>query len=98
MSQKNTRSESTPPGEAATALAQPVHLRVQASALCAGLIEDLKHAIESFPGPAEVLLELDTSAGTKRLRLGDAFRVQHTPTLRAELDNALAPLREAATA
>jgi DNA polymerase III subunit alpha len=84
--------------EAATALAQPVRLRVQASALCAGLIEDLKHAIESFPGPAEVLLELDTSAGTKRLRLGDAYRVQHTPTLRAELDNALAPLREAATA
>jgi DNA polymerase-3 subunit alpha len=84
--------------EAATALAQPVRLRVQASALCAGLIEDLKHAIESFPGPAEVLLELDTSVGTKRLRLGDAYRVQHTPTLRAELDNALAPLREAATA
>jgi hypothetical protein len=45
-----------------------------------------------------VVLELDTSAGTKRLRLGDAYRVQHTPTLRAELDNALAPLREAATA
>jgi DNA polymerase-3 subunit alpha len=84
--------------EAATALAQPVRLRVQASALCAALIEDLKHAIESFPGPAEVVLELDTSAGTKRLRLGDAYRVQHTPTLRAELDNALAPLREAATA
>jgi DNA polymerase III subunit alpha len=85
-------------GEAATALAQPVRVRVQASALCAALIEDLKHAIESFPGPAEVLLELDTSAGTRRLRLGDAYRVQHTPTLRAELDSALAPLREAATA
>ncbi|MEA2207613.1 MAG: polymerase subunit alpha, partial [Solirubrobacteraceae bacterium] len=84
--------------ETATALAQPLRLRVQASALCAALIDDLKHAIESFPGPAEVLLELDTSAGTKRLRLGDAYRVQHTPTLRAELENALAPLREAATA
>ncbi len=84
--------------EAATALAQPLRLRVHASALCAGLIEELKHAIESFPGPAEVVLELDTSAGTRRLRLGDAYRVQHTPTLRAELDNVLAPLREAAIA
>ncbi len=86
--------------EAATALAQPLRLNVHASALCAGLIEDLKHAIESFPGPAEVLLEIDTSAGMRRLRLGEAFRVQHTPTLRAELDNVLAalPMPEAATA
>jgi DNA polymerase III subunit alpha len=84
--------------EAATALAQPLQLRVQASALCAGLIEDLKHAIENFPGPAEVLLDLDTSAGTRRLRLGDAYRVQHTPTLRAELENALAPSLEPAAA
>jgi DNA polymerase-3 subunit alpha len=84
--------------EAATALAQPLHLRVHASALCVELIEELKHAIESFPGPAEVVLELDTSAGKRRLRLGEAYRVQHTPTLRAELDNVLAPLREAATA
>ncbi|HEV2973563.1 MAG TPA: DNA polymerase III subunit alpha [Solirubrobacteraceae bacterium] len=84
--------------DAATALAQPLHLRVHASALCAGLIEELKHAIESFPGPAEIVLELDTGAGTRRLRLGEAYRVQHTPTLRAELDNVLAPLREAATA
>jgi DNA polymerase III subunit alpha len=91
---RSARSKS----EAATSLAQPLRLRVQASALCAALIDDLKHAIESFPGPAEVLLELDTSAGTKRLRLGDAYRVQHTPTLRAELENALSPLREAATA
>ncbi len=84
--------------DAATALAQPLCLQVHASSLCAGLIEDLKHAIESFPGPAEVLLELDTSVGRKRLRLGEAYRVQHTPTLRAELESALAPLREAATA
>jgi hypothetical protein len=63
-----------------------------------GLIEDLKHAIEDFPGAAEIVLDVDTSAGTRRVKLGDAFRVQHTPTLRAELEHALAPLPSAATA
>jgi len=85
-------------GKAVTALSETVHLRVHASALVAGLIEDLKHAIEDFPGSAEVVLDIDTSAGTRRLRLGEAFRVQHTPTLRAELEHALAPLQSAATA
>jgi DNA polymerase III subunit alpha len=82
----------------ATAIAEPVHLRVDLSALGASAIEDLKHAIEDFPGPAEVVLDVDTSAGVRRLKLGEAFRVQHTPTLRAELEHALAPLRAAATA
>jgi DNA polymerase-3 subunit alpha len=86
--------------KAAAAMAEPVHLRVRASALCAGLIEDLRHAIEDFPGSAEVVLDVDTSTGTRRVKLGEAFRVQHTPTLRAELEHALepAPLPSAATA
>jgi DNA polymerase-3 subunit alpha len=83
---------------AAAAMAEPVHLRVHASALGMGLIEDLKHAIEDFPGAAEIVLDVDTSAGTRRVKLGEAFRVQHTPTLRAELEHALAPLPSAATA
>jgi DNA polymerase-3 subunit alpha len=82
----------------ATAIAVAVHLRVDLSALGASAIEDLKHAIEDFPGPAEVVLDVDTSTGVRRLKLGEAFRVQHTPTLRAELEHALAPLRAAATA
>ncbi|MFI4991626.1 MAG: DNA polymerase III subunit alpha [Solirubrobacterales bacterium] len=82
----------------ATAIAEPVHLRVDLSMLGASAIEDLRHAIEDFPGPAEVVLDLDTSTGVRRLKLGEAFRVQHTPTLRAELEHALAPLRAAATA
>jgi DNA polymerase-3 subunit alpha len=82
----------------ATAIAEPVHLRVDLSVLGASAIEDLKHAIEDFPGPAEVVLDVDTSTGVRRLKLGEAFRVQHTPTLRAELEHALAPLRAAATA
>ena len=39
-----------------------------------------------------MLLDIDTSAGTRRLRLGEAYRVQHTPTLLAELEHALAPV------
>jgi len=82
----------------AAALSETVHLRLHANSLCASLIEDLKHAIEDFPGSAEVVLDVVTSAGTRRVKLGEGFRVQHTPTLRAELEHALAPLPSLATA
>jgi DNA polymerase III subunit alpha len=97
IEQAHAKSEaSSQRNRAAAALAEPVHLRVQASALGMGLIEDLKHAIEDFPGAAEIVLDVDTSAGTRRVRLGEAYRVQHTPTLRAELEHALAPIASAA--
>jgi DNA polymerase-3 subunit alpha len=76
----------------ATTLAQPVHLCVPVACLSSGAIDELRQAIEDFPGPAEVLLDIDTSNGTRRLRLGEAYRVQHTSTLRAELEHALAPV------
>jgi DNA polymerase-3 subunit alpha len=75
----------------ATMLAQPVRLRVHAAALTDSALDDLKQAIEDFPGPAEVLLDIDTSEGLRRLRLGEDYRVQHTPTLLAELEHALTP-------
>ncbi len=76
---------------AAQAAARPVHLRVAACDLTRA-IESLKQAIEDFPGEAEVVLDVHTAEGfSKRLRLGDAFRVAHTPTLRAELESILAP-------
>jgi DNA polymerase-3 subunit alpha len=81
----------------ATALAQPVHLRVAAADLSNDALEELRQAIEEYPGPAEVLVDIDTSDGTRRLRLGEEFRVKHTPTLRAELEHALAPIASAAT-
>jgi DNA polymerase III subunit alpha len=73
-------------------LAEPVHLRVDVAALADTAIDDLKQAIEDFPGSAEVVLDVDTSAGRHRLKFGEAYRVQHTPTLRAELEHALAPV------
>jgi hypothetical protein len=75
-----------------------VHLRVAAADLSPSALDDLKQAIEDFPGPAEVLVEIDTSAGPRRLRLGKEYRVGHTPTLRAELEHALAPAAAASAA
>jgi DNA polymerase-3 subunit alpha len=85
------RAQADAAARTATTLSQPVHLRVAAACLSGSAIEDLKHAIEDFPGPAEVLIDIDTPTGTRRLRLGEAYRVQHTSTLRAELEHALAP-------
>jgi DNA polymerase III subunit alpha len=70
----------------------PMRLRVDLSRLTAVAIEDLKHLLEDFPGPSEVLLELRSSAGASTLlRLGEAYRVRHTAALRAEAEQALAP-------
>ena len=80
----------------ASALAEPVTLRLPAAALTGDALEELKHTIEGFPGPAEVWIELETSAGTRRLRLGKEYRVRHTPAIRAELEQALLPFTAAA--
>jgi DNA polymerase III subunit alpha len=79
----------------ATAIAEPVHVRVDLRALADGVIDELKHTFGEFPGPAEVVLLIESGEGTRRLRLGDAYRVQNTPTLLAELESTLAPLRSA---
>jgi DNA polymerase-3 subunit alpha len=93
---ERARSRADAAAKTATALANPVRLRIDASCLPASAIEDCKQLIEENPGSAEVLLEIDTSTGTRRVRLGETYRVQHTPTLRAELENALAPVAQAA--
>jgi DNA polymerase III subunit alpha len=94
---ERARTQADAAARSATALAQPVHLRVAAADLSRSALDDLKQAIEDFPGPAEVVVDIDTSAGTRRVRLGDEYRVQHTATLRAELEHALAPEPSAAT-
>jgi DNA polymerase-3 subunit alpha len=94
---ERARAQAEAAARTATALAQPVHLRVAAADLSRSALDDLKQAIEDFPGPAEVVVDIDTGAGTRRVRLGEEYRVQHTPTLRAELEHALAPVPSAAT-
>jgi DNA polymerase-3 subunit alpha len=70
---------------------EPVRLQVDATRLPASAIEEIKDIIENHRGAAEVVLEMLTSAGTRILRLGEEYRVQHTPFVRAELEAALAP-------
>jgi DNA polymerase-3 subunit alpha len=89
---ERARTQAETAAKTATTLAQPVHMRVDAASLSASAIEDVKQLVEDYPGPAEVVLDIDTPAGVRRLRLGEAYRVKHTPTLRAELEHALAPV------
>ena len=70
--------------------ASRVHLRVVAHATSrASAIEELKQVIEDFPGRPRCVLEIDDQRRRRRLRLGEGYRVQHTPALRAELEHAL---------
>ena len=75
---------------------EPIHLRVDATRLPASFIEDLKHLIESHPGPVELVLEMATRTGARRLRLGEAYRVAPTPMLHSELEQLVAPALAAA--
>jgi DNA polymerase III subunit alpha len=95
---ERARTKADVAAKTATALAHPVRLCIDASSLPASAIEDCKQLIEENPGPAEVVLEITTSTGTRKVRLGETYRVQHTPTLRAELENVLAPVAQAAAA
>jgi DNA polymerase III subunit alpha len=73
----------------AVAARAPLHLRVDAALLPADVIGELKHVLENFPGEAEVVLEMRTAGGHRRLRLGPSYRVTPSPSLRAELDQLL---------
>ncbi len=72
--------------------------RVDARALPASAIEDLKHTLGNYPGECEFVLELETSLGSRVLRFGDGFRVAPLPSLRAELERILPPIAVAQTA
>ncbi len=76
---------------AAAQIGEPLVLKVDARRLPDSLIGDLKSVLEHFPGETDVLLEMETSAGTRRLRFGPACRVSITHGLRAELNDLLGP-------
>jgi DNA polymerase III subunit alpha len=75
----------------APAVIGPVVLKVDARVCDETLIGDLKAVLEHFPGDAEVYLEMDTSAGSRRLRFGAGYRVSPSVALRAEIDHLLGP-------
>jgi DNA polymerase-3 subunit alpha len=68
-----------------------VLLRVSAAEFGAQLVEELKSVFQGFPGECEVVLEMDTREGTRRLRFGREYYVTPSQALRAELDQLLGP-------
>jgi DNA polymerase-3 subunit alpha len=68
-----------------------LQLRIDASRFRATLIEQLKSVFETYPGEAEVVLEMQTQEGSRRLRFGDDYRVRPSSSLSAELNDLLGP-------
>ncbi|HTU95513.1 MAG TPA: DNA polymerase III subunit alpha [Solirubrobacteraceae bacterium] len=61
-------------------------LRLDATALPASVIGELKDVLSGFPGESDVVIELSTTIGHRRLKLGPSFRVSRDASLYAELD------------
>ena len=64
----------------------PVVVRVRAHEWAPSLVDELKAVFEHFPGRAEVVLEMQTREGLRKLRFGDGYRVRDSAALHAELD------------
>ena len=75
-----------------------LRLRLDAAALPASALGELKELLTVYPGESEVVIELKSSVGMRCLRLGSDFRVARGAALHAELDALLggAMLSEAA--
>jgi DNA polymerase III subunit alpha len=63
-----------------------LRLRLDAASLRATALAELKDLLVGFPGESDVVIELSTSVGHRRLRLGREFRVSRSASLHAELD------------
>jgi DNA polymerase-3 subunit alpha len=67
----------------------PLRLRLDATALPASVLGELKDLLAGSPGETDVVIELRTSVGARRLKLGAGFRVTQTASLEAELHDLL---------
>ena len=61
-------------------------LHLDATALPATVLGELKELLSGFPGESDVVIELRTTVGHRRLKLGPSYRVSHSAGLHAELD------------
>ena len=61
-------------------------LRLDATALPASILGELKDLLSGSPGECDVVIELNTTIGHRRLKLGPSFRVSRSASLHAELD------------
>jgi DNA polymerase-3 subunit alpha len=75
--------------EAAAVPPEPFCVSVDATLLQATVIDELKELLERFPGQCEFVLEMRTSAGDRRLRFGNGYRVDPSVGLRASLGELL---------
>jgi DNA polymerase III subunit alpha len=77
--------------EAARRPAMPaaLKLRLDATALAASVLSELKDVLAGFPGDRDVVIELSSAVGHRRLKLGPEYRVGHSAGLHAELDSLL---------
>jgi len=73
----------------AAVAAATLRIRLNARELPCGVLAELRDLLASFPGAAEVVVELATSSGARRLRLGAGYRVQPSAGLNAELASLL---------
>jgi DNA polymerase III subunit alpha len=74
----------------AVAPGQPFELVIDAAKLSPHLVEELKAVFEHHKGEADVHLAIRTRAGeSKRLQLGNGYRVRPSSGLRAELGHVL---------
>ncbi len=75
--------------QATRAKPSALHVSIDAARLPATIIDDLKTLLVNNPGESEVVFEVQTSSGPRRLKLGDDYKVAATAALRAELDHVL---------
>jgi DNA polymerase III subunit alpha len=73
----------------ATAVPDALQIRLNAAAVQADVLDDLRDVLSSFPGDSVVVVELSSELGARRLRLGSDFRVQRTAGLYSELSQLL---------
>ena len=73
----------------------PLKLRLEAERLAATVLDDLKRLFEDYPGESDVVLDIVTANGMRRLKLGEGFRVAaRNAALKAELDRLIGPPAE----
>ena len=66
-----------------------LRLRLDATALPMSVLGELKELLTGFPGESDVVIELRSTVGHRRLKLGPSYRVCHSATLHSELNQLL---------
>jgi DNA polymerase-3 subunit alpha len=79
------RAEQEAEARTAAAVADAFKIRLDATALPIGVIADLRDLLINYPGESDVVVELATTTGARRLRLGADYRVQRNASLQAEI-------------